>query len=265
MTEALLRRLGRDQWVRVHGTPRITVLAGGEEARQLWERWVSVANVPGELLVGEPERCMRDALAVAAREPARPVAVHGSIEALDSWRRGRSDRLAALYDEGVIRFEERASSKGVDAPRAQLFREAAAAIHTTTTTTDAAAGRVDDAPRAQVFDARSAAEAALYVALEATPATRGKFEVNGRLAVRFGSTAAEVDLLAREDGIAIEIDGYHHFTDAENYRRDRRKDLLLQTQGLIVIRVLAEDVIKDARDGVDVVCQALAYRMGAKP
>jgi very-short-patch-repair endonuclease len=82
--------------------------------------------------------------------------------------------------------------------------------------------------------------------------------------VRFGGTAAEVDLIACADGIAIEIDGYHHFTDAESYRRDRRKDLLLQTQGLIVIRVLAEDVVKDARGAIDLVCQALAYRLGAK-
>ena len=104
--------------------------------------------------------------------------------------------------------------------------------------------------RAQLFDARSAAEAALYEALEATPATRGKFELNGRLAVRFGPTAAEVDLIARADGVAIEIDGYHHFTDVECYRRDRKKDLLMQTQGLVVIRVLAEDVVKDARDAV---------------
>ena len=185
-----------------------------------------IANVNGELLAGDPEQCMRDAMAAAACDPARPVAVHGSIDALDGWRRGRADRLAAMFDEGVI--------------------------------------RVGDAPRAQLFDARSAAEAALYEALEATPATRGKFELNGRLAVRFGPTAAEVDLIARADGLAIEIDGYHHFTDVECYRRDRKKDLLMQTQGLVVIRVLAEDVVKDARDAVTMVCQALAYRLGAR-
>jgi very-short-patch-repair endonuclease len=57
-----------------------------------------------------------------------------------------------------------------------------------------------------------------------------------------------------------EIDGYYHFGDLDAYRRDRRKDLLLQTQGFVVIRVLAEDVMRDARPAVNAVCQALAYR-----
>lgn len=112
------------------------------------------------------------------------------------------------------------------------------------------------------LDARSAAEAALYEALQATAPTANRFELNGYLAVRFGPTAAEIDLLSRGDQIAIEIDGYHHFGDLECYRRDRRKDVLMQTQGLFVIRVLAEDVLRDPRDAVNVVCQALAARHG---
>ena len=78
--------------------------------------------------------------------------------------------------------------------------------------------------------------------------------------MRFGSNALEVDLLGRRDCIAIEIDGYYHFGDLDAYRRDRRKDLLLQTQGFVVIRVLAEDVMRDARPAVNAVCQALAAR-----
>ena len=62
------------------------------------------------------------------------------------------------------------------------------------------------------------------------------------------------------DRIAIEIDGYHHFADAERYRRDRRKDLLLQSHGLLVIRLLAEDVMRDPIACVNMVCQALAAR-----
>jgi hypothetical protein len=225
MSESLLRRLGRDQWVRVHGTPRITVLAGGEAARTSWERWLGLAVVEGELLRGDVETCMRDAMAKALAAPARPIAVHASLEALMAWRHGRADRLAAMFDEGLVRVEERAAAE-------------------------------------PSFDARSAAEAAMFEALEATAATRGRFELNGNLAIRFGPTAAEIDLVSRGDRIAIEIDGVHHFTDPDRYRRDRRKDLMMQTQGLLVIRVLAEDVLRDPRDGVAMVCQALAYRLG---
>ena len=111
-------------------------------------------------------------------------------------------------------------------------------------------------------DARSLAEATLFEALEATPATAGRFRLNESLAVRFGPVAAEVDLLSRGDRIAIEIDGVHHFADPGCYRRDRRKDLLLQTHGFVVVRLLAEDVVRDVRAAVTAVSQALAYRLG---
>jgi hypothetical protein len=109
-------------------------------------------------------------------------------------------------------------------------------------------------PRDQLFDARSAAEAALRQALDDTPSTAGRVEVNGYLPVRFGPTAAQVDLLFREDRIVSNLDAY---------RRDRRKDLLLQTHGFIVIRVLAQDVMRDTRPAVTEVCRALAARTGA--
>jgi very-short-patch-repair endonuclease len=48
--------------------------------------------------------------------------------------------------------------------------------------------------------------------------------------------------------------------DLDAYRRDRRKDLLLQTQGFVIIRVLAEDVMRDARPAVNAVCQTPACR-----
>ena len=101
----------------------------------------------------------------------------------------------------------------------------------------------------------------MFEALEATAATAGRFELNGYLSVCFGAGAAEVDLLSRRDGIAIEIDGYHHFQDLDAYRRDRKKDLLLQLQGLIVIRLHAQDVMRDPRPGLLAVSQALACRM----
>lgn len=224
MSDVVLRRFARDQWVRLHGTPRITVLVGDGQA--LWLAWLEAAGLEGILLDGALDSAVPDAAARASASPATPIAIACSSEALYAWRAQRSDRLAALVDEGVIAMAEIAN-----APR-----------------------------RSHLIDARSAAEAALYEALEATPATAGKFELNGYLAVRFGSNAAEVDLLAREDRIAIEVDGYHHLNDLDAYRRDREKDLLLQLQGLVVIRALARDVMKDARPVVTSVCRVLAAR-----
>jgi very-short-patch-repair endonuclease len=217
--DSVLRRLARDQWVRLHGTPRVTVLAGDVRAKQLWADWLALARLAGTMLDGELDHDIRAAVARAADEPSHPIAVVATPAEIAAWRAGRRDRLAAMVDEGLVSVET-----------------------------------------ARNLDARSAAEAMLFEALEATPATTGRFRLNESLSVRFGPTAAEVDLLSRGDRIAIEIDGAHHFADLDRYRRDRDKDLLLQTQGLVVVRVLAEDVMRDARAVVSTVCRALAYR-----
>lgn len=239
MSDAILRRLARDQWVRLNGTPRVTVLVGGDRARNLWRDWLNASAADGTLLDGGLS-AMPEAAARAIASPASPLAVSCSAAELRSWRPGRDDRLAALVDEGVIEIPDDVAVP--DAP--------ASASHTSNA----------HPARGHRINARSAAEAALLEALEATPATAGRFELNGYLSVRFGSNAMEVDLLGRPDRIAVEIDGYYHFGDVDAYRRDRRKDLLLQTQGFMVIRVLAEDVMRDARPAVNAICQALAFR-----
>jgi hypothetical protein len=241
MADAFLRRFARDQWVRINGTPRVTVLVGAERARTMWLEWLRVAGLDGVLLETEVDAAVRDATTRALASPAVPVAVlckHGELQA---WRAGRSDRMAAMVDEGLMEIPEAAVARLVAAPEG---------------TRPPRARR-----KSNGFDARSAAEATLYEALEASPSTAGRFELNGYLSVRFGSNAIEVDLIARQDRIAIEIDGFYHFNDLSAYRRDRRKDLLLQTQGLLVIRVLAQDIMQDPRPAVAAVCQALASRM----
>jgi len=45
MLDSVLRRLARDQWVRLHGTPRVTVLVGGERGREIWQRWLALDPV----------------------------------------------------------------------------------------------------------------------------------------------------------------------------------------------------------------------------
>jgi hypothetical protein len=92
--------------------------------------------------------------------------------------------------------------------------------------------------------ARSAAERFLFAFLEALPETAGRFELNAPLDFRFGTRPAEVDLLCRSPRIAIELDGYFHFLVADGYRRDRTKDWELQRRGYLVLRFLAEDVIR---------------------
>jgi len=44
--------------------------------------------------------------------------------------------------------------------------------------------------------------------------------------------------------VAVELDGGQHLGDPEAYRRDRRKDQLLQEHGYFVMRFLVEDVGK---------------------
>jgi hypothetical protein len=253
MSEEILRRFARDQWVRVHGTLRVTVLVGAHRARRMWQHWLEVGELRGELYEGNLDEIARTAAARAAAAPLTPIAILTDAAALAAWRSGRSDRLAAMIAEGILEIAEPAERAEPLAPA----RSPAAAP-------GAVAGAAPSL-EAALFDARSAAEAAMFEALEGTPATAGRFELNGYLSVHFGAGAAEVDLLSRRDGIAIEIDGYHHFQDLDAYRRDRRKDLVLQLQGLIVIRLHAQDVMRDPRPGILAVSQALAYRRERRP
>jgi very-short-patch-repair endonuclease len=303
---AALRRLARHQWVRAQGSPRVTVLACPDVAlaRALWSQWLGAGRDPAAIGAGDAtaagspaleeapgaaglDGAIRIAAARAIADPAAPSAVIATPAALAAWRAGRTDRLAAMVDEGLIAIAAIAApaappGRGAAAAAppgrgaAPAARRGSAAPARSARSGGAIAGRrargSGDPPSAPstgvargpaLFDARSAAEAALLEALEATPATAGRFELNARLPVRFGGAAAEVDLLARADRIAIEVDGYYHFADLDAYRRDRRKDLALQLAGLIVLRVHAQDVMRDARPAVAAVCQALAARLEA--
>jgi len=82
----------------------------------------------------------------------------------------------------------------------------------------------------------------LYRHLERREHTRGLFALNGTLPEHLGTSELEVDLLCRELRLAVEIDGCQQFQDATVYRRDRDKDVLLQSLGYTVVRVLATDV-----------------------
>ena len=109
--------------------------------------------------------------------------------------------------------------------------------------------------------ARSATEAFIYRRLQTLPATQGRFRLNAELPIPFDNWGQmEVDLLCADARIAIELDGAHHLDSTEAYRRDRRKDQLLQENGYFVLRFLAEDVGKDLDMVLDTIKRALFSR-----
>ncbi len=93
--------------------------------------------------------------------------------------------------------------------------------------------------------------------------TAGLFCLNVELPIPFdGWGKMEVDLLYADGRVAIELDGSQHLASADAYRRDRRKDLLLQENGYFVLRFLAEDVGKNLDTILDTILRALSHRRG---
>jgi superfamily II DNA or RNA helicase/very-short-patch-repair endonuclease len=135
---------------------------------------------------------------------------------------------------------------GVESPLANLF-------------VDLAVIRPPNAESAN--RARSASESFLYRRLETLAATNGKFRLNAELPIPFdGRGRMEVDLLCAPSRIAIELDGGQHLGDADAYRRDRRKDALLQENGYLILRFLTEDVGKHLDRVLDAILRALSHQ-----
>jgi very-short-patch-repair endonuclease len=109
--------------------------------------------------------------------------------------------------------------------------------------------------------ARSATEAFLYRRLETLTETKGRFRLNVALPIAFdGQGQLETDLLCADARVAVELDGAQHLGDPIAYRRDRRKDQLLQENGHLVLRFLAEDVGKELDLVLDAILRALSRR-----
>jgi very-short-patch-repair endonuclease len=117
-------------------------------------------------------------------------------------------------------------------------------------------------PEAKGVDrARSASEAFLYRRLETLPETAGMFNLNIHLPIPFDECGhMEVDLLCKEYRIVIELDGPHHFADSAAYRRDRRKDQLLQENGYFVLRFLTDDIGKYLNEILDAIHRVISHR-----
>jgi superfamily II DNA or RNA helicase/very-short-patch-repair endonuclease len=134
---------------------------------------------------------------------------------------------------------------GVDLPLAHLFVGAARPV---------------PADANGVKRARSASEAFLYRRLQTLTGTRGCFRLNAALAIPFdGHSRMEVDLLCDDASVVVELDGAQHLADPVAYRRDRRKDQLLQANGYFVLRFLVEDLAKELDAVLDAILRALAH------
>lgn len=135
---------------------------------------------------------------------------------------------------------------GVDKPLATLFVDAARPVP----------------PDKEGADrARSATEAFLYRRLESLPETVGKFRLNAELPIPFdGWGRMAVDLLSADARVAVELDGAQHLADPQAYRRDRRNDLLLQQNGDVALRFLAEDIGKQLDEVLDTILRIVENR-----
>ena len=130
---------------------------------------------------------------------------------------------------------------GVDVPLANLF------VETTR-------------PSSSNDRARSASEAFLFHRLESLTESAGLFRLNAKLPIPFdGWSEMEIDLFCAELKLAIEIDGPQHLSDPSAYRSDRRKDALLQEDGCLVLRFLAEDLGKHLDATLDAILRAVAH------
>ncbi len=110
--------------------------------------------------------------------------------------------------------------------------------------------------------ARNASEAFLFQRLETLPETKALFLLNDRLPIPFsGLPDMEVGLSCRKARVAIEIDGRQHLNAPETYRRDRQKDLLLQENGWLIMRLLADDIAEKLDELLDTVLRLLTARL----
>lgn len=168
----------------------------------------------------------------ASAVPGWPVEVPLPID--PEWKRDYAASVRRLVRDGV------------DTDLGNLF------VHAARAPSEGATG---------VERARSATEAFLYRRLETLENTVDKFQLNELLPIPFdGSGRMEVDLFCKEAGLAVELDGAQHLSDADAYRRDRRKDALLQENGYFVLRFLAEDVGKHLDEVLDTILRTLVNR-----
>lgn len=166
--------------------------------------------------------------------------------ALPGWPRDVALPIDPQWKTDYAESVRRLVRDGLDPPLAKLF------VHATRPPASNAEG---------LARARSASEKFLFRRFETLVALRGRFVLNVSLPIPFDDCGQmEVDLLCAATKVVIEIDGAQHLGDANAYRRDRRKDALLQSNGYFVLRFLADDLGKQLNLVLDTVLQTMAMR-----
>jgi very-short-patch-repair endonuclease len=96
--------------------------------------------------------------------------------------------------------------------------------------------------------------------LETLPETKGCFQLNAEIPIPFDERSKmEVDFLCSDTKLVVELDGDQHLADPEAYRRDRRKDVLLQENGYFVLRCLTSDLGKQLDHVLDAIMRAMKH------
>ena len=150
-----------------------------------------------------------------------------------------------LWKSDYAASVQRLIRDGVDEPLAQLF------VHV---------ARPMEAGTDGVARARSASEAFLFRRLQSLEATQEQFRLNQQLPIPFdGWGNMEVDFLHVHHRLVIELDGGQHFASADAYRRDRRKDALLQENGYFVLRFLVQDVGEKLNEVLDAILRTISH------
>jgi very-short-patch-repair endonuclease len=213
---------------------------------------------------------LRGVLGLAVERPRLPVVASLDRAGWDGLLPRLDDRSRTLLEHGVLpAVSERAAAgqRGKPASAGRPPAMPAAQLGAVAQQVQEAFERAQEARRRLSEEAnqlaeraRSEAELQLYELLEADPVTRGLFELNVQMPFSFGARRAEIDLACVELRVAVEIDGFFHFQEFDAYRRDRRKDVLLQHQGFLVTRHLADDVKERPREVVRAIRELVKRR-----
>ena len=242
------------------------------------DQWLALLVAPGaEAPPGWFAQVIALLEAVATAVPALPIAVAVPQAACEAVTADASSRAGAIAREGFVAVEGLAESEldaqlreaGINPlpPPATLRRLVADGL------TDEGARAFVDAARAVrsptpadvESDFRSVHEQFLFEQLEAMPETAGLFRPNAALPFHHGPRAAEADLLAARLKLVVEVDGGYYHLNQQQYRRDRRKDVLYQRHGYFVLRFLAEDVVDDLEAILTAILDAVALRRDDPP
>ena len=161
--------------------------------------------------------------------------------AIDGWPAEVALPSDPLWKRDYAGSVQRLVRDGVDTPLAGLFLQA--------TGVPEDSGGVDRARSTETF---------LFRRLETLPETRGRFRLNESLPITLDAAGSiEVALLCADARLAIELDRTECLSDTDAYRHDRCKDQLLQENGYLVLRFLAEDVAKALDRVLDTIMNAI--------